>query len=63
MKTVVLLPKTDTTILCLPEKWVGVPLICKIKPMKTSFANSEEVEIELERLNVFHKHKRKTKNS
>ena len=62
MKKVILLPKKDTVTLCLPEKWVGVPIICKLEPIKTSFMNSVEIENELEKIVVFRNRKRKTKN-
>jgi len=59
MKKVILLPKTDTVILCLPEKWVGIPLICKLEPMETFFLNGDEMEEK--RMITFRNHKRKTK--
>jgi len=62
MKKVVLLPKNDTVTLCLPEKWVGVPIICKLEPLKTSFMNSGEMENEIKKIVVFRNPKRKTKN-
>jgi len=61
MKKIVLLPVTDTVILCLPTEWIGVPVICKLEPVKTSFMTNEDIEMELERSTSFLKHKRKTK--
>jgi len=62
MKKIILLPKTDTVILCLPEKWVGIPVICKLEPMDTHFMDHDEMEIEIERMVVFrNKIKRKKK--
>ena len=62
MKKIVLLPKTDTVILCLPEQWVGVPIICKLTPMPDYFVNNNELEIEVEKMMNFRSRKRKKKN-
>lgn len=62
MKKIILLPKTDTVILCLPAEWVGVPIICKLEPIKTPFMNSDEIEMEVEKRIVFCNHKKRTKN-
>ena len=60
MMKIILLPKTDTVILCLPKEWVGTPVICKLEPMKNSFMDNDEME--MERVVNFRIHKRKTKN-
>jgi len=62
MKKIVLLPKTDTVILCLPEQWVGVPIICKLTPMPDYFVNINELEMEAENIKTFHNKKRRKKN-
>jgi hypothetical protein len=62
MKKIILLPKTDTVTLCLPEEWVGVPVICKFQPINTSFLNGDEMETELEKIIIFRNCKRKAKN-
>ena len=61
MKKIVLLPKTDTVTLCLPEEWVGVPVICKLEPIKNSFMNNNEMIIETERI-ITVRHKKRRKN-
>jgi len=55
MKKIILFPKTDTVILCLPEEWIGYPVICSLAPMPYNFINDEEIEIEIEKINVFRK--------
>ncbi|MCL2290467.1 MAG: hypothetical protein FWC34_07175 [Bacteroidetes bacterium] len=59
MKKIVLLPKTDTVILCLPEQWIGIPIICKLTPMSGHFINNDEPEIE--KTIIFHNKKRRKK--
>jgi hypothetical protein len=59
MKKIVLLPKTDTVILCLPEQWIGVPVICKLTPMNNHFMNREDIETEATRAVIFRDKKRK----
>jgi len=59
MKTIVLLPKTDVITLCLPEQWVGVPVICKFAPMNTRFIDSDEMELEIEKRMIFSNKKRR----
>ena len=61
MKTIVLLPKTDTVILCLPEQWVGTPVVCKLTPMHNRFMNNDEIEMEMEKTRSFRNKKRKKK--
>ena len=63
MKTIVLLPKTDTVTLCLPEQWVGTPVICKLSPMSDRFMNDDEIEMEMEKAIFFRNKKRKKKLS
>jgi len=60
MKKIILLPKTDTVILCLPEEWVGIPLICKLEPIKASFMNSDDVEMAVEKMIAFRNRNRRT---
>jgi len=62
MKKIVLFPKTDTVIICLPEKWVGAPIICKLIPMPDSFINNNESEMEIERIMAFRNKKRRKRN-
>jgi len=63
MKTIVLLPKTDTVILCLPEQWVGMPVVCKLTPMSDRFMNNDEIEMEMEKTMIFRNKKRRKKRS
>ena len=58
MKKIILLPKTDTVILCLPEQWVGVPIACKLYPMPYSLINNDEMVIEIEKRVTFRIKKR-----
>jgi hypothetical protein len=62
MKKILLLPKTDTVLICLPEQWVGVPVICRLEPVLATHINFEEVETEAERMVVFINKKRRKKN-
>jgi len=61
MKRIVLLPQTDTVLICLPEKWTGIPIICHLSPMDCS--STEIDEIEIERIKNFYKNKRIKKSS
>jgi len=61
MKTIVLLPKTDTVILCLPEQWVGIPVVCKLAPMANRFMSCDEIEMEIEKTRIFRNKKRRKK--
>ena len=63
MKKILLLPKTDTVTLCLPEQWVGVPVICKLLPVFEQNINFDDVETEAERVIVFINKKRRKKNN
>jgi hypothetical protein len=64
MKKIILLPKTDTITLCLPEKWVGIPIICNLTPLYDYPVNNNELEMEteMERVAVFLNKKRKRRN-
>ena len=62
MKKIVLLPKTDTVILCLPEQWVGIPIICELKPMAHRFLNNENMEMEISKIMAQRNKKRRKKN-
>jgi len=62
MKKIVLLPKTDTVIICLPEKWVGIPILCKLNPLSDNYVNFDEIEMEAEKIITFQNKKRKKKN-
>ena len=62
MKKIILLPRTDTVILCLPEKWVGVPIVCRLTPISDQFINHEDVEREAERVIIFRNKQRRKKN-
>ena len=42
MKKTILLPKTDTVILCIPEKWIGIPILCKLIPLSSRIATVKE---------------------
>jgi len=59
MKKIILLPKTDTVIICLPEKWVGVPIICRLEPLPGQYLNFDEVEKEAERAFLFRNKQRR----
>jgi len=59
MKKIVLLPKTDTVILCLPEQWVGTPIVCELTPISNHFTNSDELEKETAKIVAFRNKKRK----
>jgi hypothetical protein len=61
MKKIILLPKTDTVIICLPPEWIGCPVVCKLEPIKASFMKRDEVEMEVERMIVFRNRKKKKK--
>jgi hypothetical protein len=61
MKKIVLLPKTDTVTLCLPEQWVGVPVICKLMPIFEQHINFDDIELEVERVIVFRNKQRRKK--
>ena len=61
MKKIILLPKTDTVILCLPEQWVGIPIVCKLTPLSECNVNYDNVEMEAEKIIVFMNKKRKKK--
>jgi len=62
MKKIILLPKTDTVILCLPKEWIGVPIICKLAPMSNCLVNVNELELEAEKILFFRNKRRKKKN-
>ena len=62
MKKIVLLPKTDTVILCLPEQWVGIPVICKLIPMPGHPVDKDEIQFDMERIINFRNHKRRRKS-
>jgi hypothetical protein len=62
MKKLVLLPKTDTVILCLPEEWVSVPIVCKLTPIYEQSINFDEVQMEAERVIIFRNKQRRKKN-
>jgi len=61
MKKLILLPKTDTVIICLPNEWIGIPIICNLEPVKKSVIINE-MKMENKKNNSFRKHKRKTEN-
>jgi hypothetical protein len=61
MKKIILLPKTDTVILCLPEQWAGTPIICKLIPMTDRNINFDEMEFEVEKMIEFRNKKRSIK--
>jgi len=62
MKKIVLLPKTDTVILCLPGNWVGIPIVCRLAPIPGCHVNFDEAEMEAEKIITFHNKRRKKKN-
>jgi hypothetical protein len=61
MKKIVLLPKTDTVILCLPEQWVGIPVVCELTPMSNRFMNKTDIETETSKVVAFRNKKRRKK--
>jgi hypothetical protein len=44
MKKIILLPKTDTVIICLPKEWVGIPVVCKLFPASVTSTATENTE-------------------
>jgi len=62
MKKIILLPKTDTVTLCLPEEWVGVPIVCRLTPLTDQFINHEDVDREAQRVIIFRNKQRRKKN-
>lgn len=44
MKKLTLLPKTDTVTICLPEDWVGHPIVCVLKVKDTVIYEKEAQE-------------------
>jgi hypothetical protein len=62
MKKIILLPRTDTVTLFLPEKWVGVPIVCRLTPISDQFINHEDVEREAERVIIFLNKQKRKKN-
>lgn len=62
MKKIILLPNTDTVTLCLPEQWVGVPVMCKLTPLLNQNINLDEIDIEAEKKFLFLNRKRRKKN-
>ena len=61
MKKIVLFPKTDTVILCLPEQWVGTPILCEFTPTDGQFMNNDEIEMETIKIMAFRNKKRRKK--
>ena len=61
MKKIVLLPKTDTITLCLPEAWIGAHVICKLIPMFEQKSNPDALELEVEKWVTHRNRKRKKK--
>jgi hypothetical protein len=61
MKKIILLPKTDTVILCLPEQWAGIPVICELTPLSNYTVNSEEVKINTAKIVAFHNDRKRKK--
>ena len=57
MKKIILFPKTDTVILCLPEEWVDKPVICKLTPLYESYIKTNELTMGTERIYCFSKKK------
>jgi len=44
MKKIILLPKTDTVMICLPKEWVGIPVVCKLFPVSVASTETENTE-------------------
>jgi hypothetical protein len=44
MKKIILHPKTDTVILCLPEEWIGTPVVCNLSPVTEKSINKDEIK-------------------
>jgi hypothetical protein len=59
MKKIILLPKTDTVILFLPEQWVGIPVKCVLTPLTNYFVESEEAIIDSTLIVTYQKQKKK----
>ena len=62
MKKIILLPKTDTIILCLPEEWVGRPIICQLTLVFEQSINFDNPGIETERVILFLNKKKRKRN-
>ncbi|MDR0206115.1 MAG: hypothetical protein LBI45_02505 [Bacteroidales bacterium] len=48
MKKIVLLPKTDTVILCLPKEWIGIPVMCTFAPLSEELLSNYEQDMKIE---------------
>ena len=53
MKKIILHPKTDTVIICLPQKWVGVPIVCKLSPVYHFDKSNDESQSKIEKEQAF----------
>jgi len=62
MKKVILFPKTDTVIICLPEEWVGLLVKCTLTPISDCIMNIDELEFETEKIITYRNKKRRKKN-
>jgi len=60
MKKIILYPKTDTVIICLPQEWIGTPVACKLVPL-IDLKIDADVEISPENLFKFFNNKRRRK--
>jgi len=47
MKKIILLPQKDTVTICLPEQWVGIPVICKLTPLDNHKIRTDEYPFEI----------------
>jgi hypothetical protein len=61
MKKIVIFPKTDTVTLCLPEQWIGIPIVCEMKPLTHRFNYNDDFEIMVNLNNK--RRKRNSKNA
>ena len=63
MKKLVLLPNSDTVIICLPDKWIGIPIVCILKPIKKTHIKNDEFANKIIRKKNPPIHEKKNNNS
>ena len=59
MKKIILLPQNDTVTICLPEQWVGIPIICKLTPVHDCMIHTNEYPFKIEKNVVDNNNKEK----
>ena len=53
MKKIILHPRNDTVTICIPEQWVGIPIICKLTPIYNHETHANEYPFEIEKESVY----------